>query len=90
MGTRNSDIVPPDYANVTTASGDVVIVSVTDDRRFEAAPRDPSVPSVDGALGRTGKDQLATLIGRQRNAYGAALGGIALPQGMTVMDASGY
>ena len=85
-GTRNIQISPPDYVNEKTASGPIYIGSIEDSRNFEAKPRDPSTPSVNGDLASTPKEKLATLIGRQRNGYGAAMGDVALPQGSTVQD----
>lgn len=68
------------------ASGKAVkIVRVTDRRMFEAAPRDPSVPSLKG---NEIEDKAITsrAIARKRNGYGKALGDILLPEGRTVED----
>lgn len=83
-GTRNVDIAPSKYANDKTASGQVYISVVEDKRTFEAKPASPSTPSVNGDLAKTSKEQLSTLIGRQRNGYGMALGDVALPKSETV------
>jgi hypothetical protein len=60
----------------------VVIRSVSDERVFEAAPRDPSTPS----LGPDGGDASvrARAIGRKRNGYGQAVGDVLLAPGETV------
>ncbi len=83
-GTRNIDLAVPEYANEQTASGSLRIVSVEDSRAFEQSPRDPSTPSVKGDLESKTPAELQTLIGRQRNGYGGAMGDVALPEGQTV------
>ncbi|WP_051219002.1 YajG family lipoprotein [Oceanobacter kriegii] len=86
-GTRTLENMEiPDLSMEKNASGEIYIASVTDSRVFEQKPRSPSTPSVDGNLSSTSKDQLATLIGRQRNGFGAAMGDVALPEGVTVQD----
>ncbi|CAA0103550.1 Uncharacterised protein [Zhongshania aliphaticivorans] len=85
-GTRNIDLVTPDYNNENSASGDVYIVAINDKRTFEQKPRNPSTPSVDGNLSSTSKEKLSTLIGRQRNGYGMAMGDVALNEGLTIQD----
>ncbi|HPO13713.1 MAG TPA: hypothetical protein PLI09_09725 [Candidatus Hydrogenedentes bacterium] len=65
-------------------SGNVIaIVRVTDNRKFELAPRNPSVPSL---RGREVEDKMITsrAIARKRNSYGMAMGDILLPEGRTV------
>ncbi len=74
LGTRHIDLSPPDVADTNKASGNIYIGEITDNRKFEAAPRNPSTPSVYGDLAATSKATLATLIGRRRNAYGGAMG----------------
>jgi hypothetical protein len=66
-----------------TSSKVVKIVKVTDLRKFEAAPRDPSVPSL---RGKQVNNPAITCraYARKRNGYGAALGDIVLPEGRTV------
>lgn len=64
--------------------GTFVVQGVSDERRFENKPAAPSTPSIDGDVNKTPKEQLATMIGRQRNTYGKALGDIALPAPETV------
>lgn len=84
VGTRNIELNIPEYSNDKTAVGDIYISSIKDNRHFEQKPRKPSTPSVDGTLSNTSKEKLATLIGRQRNGYGKAMGDVALPSGMTI------
>lgn len=59
--------------------------TVKDSRVFQAAPKDPSIPS----LGFGGADQAsaevkARAMGRKRNGFGAGLGDVLLPEGQTV------
>ena len=85
-GTRVIDLPPPTYSSEKSASGPIYISTIEDNRSFEQKPRSPSTPSVKGNLSSTSKEQLATLIGRQRNGYGAAKGDVALPSGKTVQS----
>jgi hypothetical protein len=63
----------------------VTIVRVTDIRKFEEAPRDPSIPSLKGSeIGD--KTITSRAIARKRNTYGKALGDILLPEGRTVEE----
>jgi hypothetical protein len=77
---------PPSAAPATTAaaapgSGRIVAIrTVTDARGFEAAPTDPSTPSI----GTEGGDVRERAVGRKRNTYGRALGDVLLPEGETV------
>lgn len=59
--------------------------TVKDSRVFQAAPKDPSIPS----LGFGGSEQAsagvkARAMGRKRNGFGAAMGDVLLPEGQTV------
>jgi len=70
----------------TAAAGKTVVVrAVTDERVFEEAPSDPSIPSLgfEGAA-TASTDVKARAIGRKRNSYGKALGDILLESGQTV------
>jgi len=63
----------------------VVIRSVEDERVFEQAPSDPSIPSLGfGGADQAQADIKSRAIGRKRNAYGKALGDILLQNGQTV------
>ena len=64
--------------------GVVAITSVTDQRAFQNKPDDPSTPSIDGDVTKVSKDTLKTMIGRQRNGWGKAMGDIELAEGDTV------
>lgn len=85
-GTRNIAINTPDYTNEKTKSGSIYIGSIEDKRKFEQKPASPSTPSVNGDLSATSSETLSTLIGRQRNGYGKAMGDVALPKGVRVQD----
>lgn len=85
VGRRTLPLDVPHTTGLGTAKGSVFIGEVTDARRFENKPQLPSVPSIDGDVTKASKEQLANVIGRQRNTYGAALGDIGLPDNDTVM-----
>jgi hypothetical protein len=78
------DVRTPVVAN--PAQGPAVrIVRVTDGRRFELRPRDPSIPSLkDGQIDDPAITSRA--IARKRNTYGKAMGDILLPAGRTVEE----
>ncbi|WP_316978949.1 hypothetical protein [Shumkonia mesophila] len=79
-------VVPLDQAQAiqNPVSGIAVkIKSVEDARVFEAAPKDPSTPSLqDGEIGNSAIT--ARAIARKRGGFGKALGDILLPEGQTV------
>lgn len=85
-GTRDIELASPEYQSTKRMEGLVYIGNIEDQRHFEAKPRNPSTPSVKGNLHSTSKDKLATLIGRQRNGFGKAMGDVTLPAGMTVQE----
>lgn len=68
------------------ASGQVVVIrSVRDERVFEEAPRDPSMPSLgSGGAAHASADIKSRAIGRKRNGFGKALGDVLLESGQTV------
>ncbi|MFZ1905200.1 MAG: SHOCT domain-containing protein [Steroidobacteraceae bacterium] len=84
-GHRTLELPSTSAAQVpTSVLGHVYIASVTDDRKFENKPSDPSIPSIAGdvtTMTAADKDQM---IGRQRNTWGHAMGDIKLPGGETV------
>lgn len=87
--TSRSEIAlkpPAQTAGATQASArPVVIRSVKDERVFEQAPSQPSIPSLgfEGATKATAEVK-ARAVGRKRNTYGKALGDILLKDGQTV------
>jgi len=66
--------------------GAIFVGAIEDHRGFQNKPSVASIPSIDGDVTKVAKAQLATMIGRQRNAYGKAMGDIALPDGDSVMQ----
>jgi hypothetical protein len=62
------------------------IVEIRELRHFEAAPKDPSTPSLAQAEMLDDPAIVARAIGRRRDAYGAAAGDVLLPEGRTVID----
>lgn len=87
--TSRSEIAlkpPAQTAAATQASArSAVIRSVKDERVFEQAPSQPSVPSLgfEGAAKATAEVK-ARAVGRKRNTYGKALGDILVKDGQTV------
>jgi uncharacterized lipoprotein YajG len=88
--TSRSEILLQDPTPVASdvaagTKGTVVIRTVKDERVFEQAPKDASIPS----LGFEGADKAtaelkARAVGRKRNGYGKALGDVVLKEGQTV------
>lgn len=75
--------VPP--ASDPGSSNVVAITKITDSRKFELRPMDPSTPSLkDGQIDNPAITSRA--IARKRNGWGQALGDILLPEGRTVSD----
>lgn len=62
---------------------------VVDARRFEASPRQPSIPSLKNASEIDDVAITSRAIARKRNSYGMAMGDILLPEGSTVMELAG-
>lgn len=86
VGRRTLPLTVPQSPGLGTTKGTVFIGEVADGRHFENKPQLPSTPSIDGDVTSATKEQLARVIGRQRNAYGGALGDIGLPDNDTVMS----
>ena len=85
IGRRTINPVVPSSSHAAT-KGTVAIASIQDLRVFENRPSNPSTPSVDGdhnAMSATAKNRM---IGRQRNAYGAAMGDISLPSDQNIQS----
>jgi hypothetical protein len=75
----------PAATAAVTKSRAILIRAVTDERVFEQAPSDPSVPSLgfEGAAKATAETK-ARAIARKRGAFGGAFGDILLENGQTV------
>jgi uncharacterized lipoprotein YajG len=83
-GRRTFDLPVTTQAAPAAMIGSVYIASITDDRVFQNKPSDPSTPSINGDVTTLNAQQKDQMIGRQRNAYGQALGDISLPSGDSV------
>jgi hypothetical protein len=68
----------------TPPSGYVKITAVTDARKFEYEPGDPSVPSLGDEAELKDAKLVARAVGRKRNTFGKALGDIMLPENDSV------
>lgn len=82
--TRSTFNVPIAQAPSDTARGFVKITQVRDQRRFEAAPRNPSTPSLQNPEEIGDPAITARAIARKRGGYGNAMADILLPEGRTV------
>lgn len=76
--------VQPTRAPPSSAKGFVKIAEVRDNRRFEVAPKDPFMPSLQNPKEVSSGAITSRAIGRQRNSNGKALGNVLLPDGRTV------
>lgn len=76
---------PPSTVKRVTKAQAVWMQSVVDERQFEAAPRDPSIPSLgfEGAI-QASAETKARAFGRKRGGFGMALGDVLLEPGQTV------
>lgn len=73
-------------ANAVAKTGQTAVIRlVKDNRVFEQAPKDPSIPSLgfEGATNATAELK-AKAVGRKRNGFGKAMGDITLQNGKTV------
>jgi hypothetical protein len=85
VGRRTVSLPVTGLGTTTVASkGTIYIGAITDNRMFENNPPEPSVPSIDGDVNSISAGQKLSMIGRQRNGYGHAMGDIALPDGDSV------
>ena len=85
VGRRTVSLPVPHAASLPAASkGEFVVLPAEDGRHFENKPPSPSTPSIDGDVKAVSADQLATMIGRQRNGYGHAMGDVGLTAPETV------
>lgn len=84
MGRRTISLSVASANSYPAKKGTVHLASVTDARVFQNKPSEPSTPSIDGDVNTLTKEQKASMIGRQRNGYGRAMGDIALAPGQSV------
>lgn len=83
-GRSTIDIPQAPTATATTGKAFVKIVEVRDLRRFEAAPKNPSTPSLQNPEEIKNPAITARAVARKRGGYGNALGDIVLPEQRTV------
>jgi len=76
--TRSEVAVPSQSSTQAESGMAVVLVPPVDARRFEAAPTDPSVPSLKMADQITNPEITSRALGRKRNGYGMAMGDVLL------------
>lgn len=82
--TRSTFDVQPPPAQAASVKGFVKLVDVKDVRQFEAAPRNPSVPSLQDPKEIGNPAITSRAIARKRGGFGNALADILLPEGRTV------
>ena len=71
-------------APAVAAKGFAKITEVRDIRRFEAAPKEPSTPSLENAQELKNAAITSRAIARKRGGYGMAFANVLLPEGRTV------
>jgi hypothetical protein len=76
--------VQPTQMPPASAKGFVKIAEVRDNRRFEVAPKDPFMPSLQNPGEVNSGAITSRTIGRQRDSNGKAWGNVFLPDGRTV------
>ena len=81
---RSTIDVPIPQAQLTSGKAFIKLSEVRDLRRFEAAPRNPSVPSLQDAEEIKDRSITSRAIGRKRGGFGQALADVLLPEGRTV------
>ena len=81
------DLPAPPAASVPAAAGQAVrIRSVSDDRVFDDAPRQPSVPSLGEPASRASASTRAHAVARKCNGYGLAQGDVVLSDRADLRD----
>lgn len=88
VGRRTVALPIPTQPPASADKGGFHIAEVVDNRKFENKPRDASIPSIDGDVTSLSSEVKSSMIGRQRNTYGKAMGDIALPAGDSVVKRS--
>jgi hypothetical protein len=83
-GQRAITLDVPVSPVVHADKGAMSISKVTDARHFENKPAQASTPSIDGDVNTASRATLNTMIGRQRNGFGKAMGDVALAPPATV------
>ena len=75
---------PSPQAKPVSVKGFVKLTEVKDVRQFEAAPRKPSIPSLQDPKEISNPAITSRAIARKRGGFGAAMADILLPEGRTV------
>jgi hypothetical protein len=83
-GRRTLSLPISTHESHAATQGRVYIATVTDNRRFQNKPSDPSVPSIDGDVTKLSAQEKDKMIGRQRNTFGKAMGDIGLAENDSV------
>ncbi|MFO1406557.1 MAG: hypothetical protein U1F08_03375 [Steroidobacteraceae bacterium] len=83
-GQRVITLNVPASPAAQATKGTISIAKVTDNRHFENKPAEASTPSIDGDVNTASPATLSTMIGRQRNGFGKAMGDVALAPPATV------
>lgn len=83
-GRRVITLQVPTAPASATDKGPISVAKVTDERHFENNPPQASIPSIDGDVKKASKEMLDTMIGRQRNGFGKAMGDVAVAPPETV------
>lgn len=82
--TRSTIDVSVTNTQQVPAKGFAKVLEVKDVRRFETAPSDPSVPSLQDSQEINDRAITSRAVARKRSGYGMALADILLPEGRTV------
>lgn len=83
LGRRTINPVVPSTSH-STVRGSITIASIEDRRIFQNKPSDPSISSVNGDYHSMTAEEKRSMVGRQRNTFGKAMGDIALPSGQSI------
>jgi hypothetical protein len=86
VGRRTVDLPIQNIPEHSGGKGEIFIGSIEDNRVFQNKPSDPSIPSIDGDVHSLTPKEKGMMIGRQRGAFGRALGDIALPADDSVVE----
>ncbi len=85
-GTRQIALEVPTQTSSNENVGTIQIVGINDNRVFEQKPSKPEIPSSKNTVADLSAETKATLIGRQRNGYGGAMGDVSLIDGVSVQS----
>jgi hypothetical protein len=80
------DVTLPEEAAPAGNGPYVKIVEISDLRKFEVNPKDPSLPSLGDAAEIKDAKLTSRAVARKRNGYGMAMGDVVLPEGKNVVD----